>query len=461
MSAAALRSRGRTEAEEELDFFLELALWLAPRLADPTIEGLSVWLAHNVRDTHSKHILAQLLLLDHPVRKAGEEALIHVLASQLPCRVHVKTISRAAERNVDWPMTILQSAGQFPERFVLSSTATISDTRLKGALLYLAEVWHKQLATFGLPEYQARVNALRKALEPWFGTRYARTFFTARAENRLMRIDAPRCQLIGRALRLLHTRLPTNESEFLGAINEQYRLLRERIGHMVRGEAIPERKQRSLLDNIFEVSTRLSIVRAAERAGFNASIRERKGRAPVFFLARGSLVCEVGKGPPWREDDTPHDDRLISLRTDAGLGSRPSEPDVVLKFFLATGGSPSIFVLGDSKRNTRDTEGNWGYLRDSLDVAVAYQVAYGHLLQATLDPNVPGVKTALTPSFTLFTRYSPAIQVPLQRKSTVQTIAFRDMQLGVGDSVNATFLAWFEDLATQAEKWLMVNLNPT
>src|SRR5690606_26080554 len=118
----------------------------------------------------------------------------------------------------------------------------------------------------------------------------------------------------------------------------------------------------------------------------------------------------VSKGPPSGADGLVHD-RMAIVRQAAGVSHAPRQPDIRLAFWEASNPRLRVYALGDAKRNASGD--GVGYIKDSLDVAVLYLVAYARDLGVELSPD-PGrlLSAPIWPPFTLFVRRAPASAAP-------------------------------------------------
>lgn len=390
------------EMRQDLELFVDQVSWLGKHLRDPSRLGVMSWLGRVLRSEIRNH-LRSFFRADHPTHVYAELELLTLL--RRPWQKQAPQYSRLdmPERNVDWARTHVEELTSPPVRFWARDTVPMLDGGLLAGLCSLGRTM-LDLGTFGTisDERRATRDALRDAI-----ARVARAIgcrdgaYTHLHEQRLLRMGGE-----------------TRKSAL--TIREYLAFWRENFGaddDVVRlrafGQEIEEADLRCgqrTLDSLLEISSAISIVRAAIEARDEADlpngirweiddVDERDERnVPSMIIRAGTLSCHISK-------KSPHGDTLVPLLKGMGIPARGNQPDIVLKFSKQheDGQSNEIVVLVDAKRNA-EQDGR-GYLATSVETAAVYLVSFGHLMGVRFHPDGQGrIDGDVLPAVSLFCR---------------------------------------------------------
>lgn len=371
----------RKTTKREKAFFFSHAAWLVPQLADPSRRGLIVWVAEHL-EGDERHNLAQQLRLSHPDQHYAEEALKNFLDTSSP------TVRRARmnrtnnlTRHVDWPTTYERALYRPPLEYYERKPAQFPDEQLISALLGLADSWgrlHRALGDEGRARKLLALGAKRANI------RRRGVAYNHRLSQRLRQIDSETAEAIEGALRLLDA--------VFGAHEDDQKVFRE----------LPKKIHAEQSDVLLELIVLLCIARAAEQSKWEVEVEENtEQRMPHIVLSKGGLQCSLSKEKPRKSGGQDNQDRISYLRKLMGNdGSTGHEPDITLKFWREED-QKHVYVLGDAKRNVADDGQN--YIGRSVEAAVSYLAAYGHLMgvKPTQNHDDP-FDCEISPAFTLF-----------------------------------------------------------
>lgn len=425
-----------TTRPRDLELFLELAGWVAPKLATPTYHGFIGWLGTWL-ESEGVDVLSRLIPLDHPRQLAAESAVIAWLKKPPSVREIQVRRSDTIERSVDWVDTWVRSEGPIPYPYTLRGREAVEPKRVVSALQGLASGWSAVLKLF--PE-NAKRRDRASALDQVSQSGPFRAYTIA--EDRLLRSPRLGSEMVANAVRnalgimgLSLARDPEQERDNLGrACQELYHRLKAKN-----------------LNDLLEVSVRLAIARAALSAnqedhvtpgsGWKLDALARpKGKEgkPVMVLRAGDLTCVIAKRKPVHAGK-PVEDTLSLAGRGLGLNTQGNQPDVVLTFSLV-GTDRQITVLGDAKRNA-SSDGQL-YLSKSLELAAVYAVSYREAMKLRFSDKADvAFEGPVMPAMTLF-----MLQMPLSEPLDADTLiaGFRgDTSTDRGTPRQASWLAGF------------------
>lgn len=390
-------------ALSDLQLFAANTQWLLPRLQTPTLEGLVSWLSVHLRDDAAAR-LRRILVLDHPERLRAEDHVCRLLDRKLTASCSASYRSAVPDRGVDWPRTYLASYGRAPSEVWCSRVVELPDRALLGALAGLAAGWSAALAASSAGRHQRRAERLEAASQRADALGARASSYAQIHDAKIQRIDPEAARAIRRVNALPWLRLAEGERSGL-------RDAVQRLGTTL----LTNGERDSTLNSLLEVSVQLGIIRAAVEAPqadwptarpwrlIRPPGGSRRGAKYVTAVLRsGELVCEVSKGAPFQPGQAIVDG-LRPLRLAAGVSHSPRQPDIRLSFHHAARPHTRVFVLADAKRNASGTGAE--YIKESLDVAVLYLLAYARELGLALDERPCGLLSGpIWPPFTLFFR---------------------------------------------------------
>jgi len=376
--------------QDDIDLFVHQSCWVYSQLERPGLDSMVEWVSGQMHEeARIRRSLLLRLEVDEPARIRGERALCVALA-EAPVRNKVQWHRTSIpERDVDWPRTAEESAALPPSEFWSRRVAKVLDRELLAALCTVARRWRDQLVLVHAGHHHAfRVHSLESALAvvPRGAEHSASLDRWSLARLRQSELlSAAQFEDLVRALGRFDRAVPVAQIE---AIFREV-LLKE--AH--------EQCWRSL-DNLLEISARMSVARAAHSRGWRLHpVLGDTGGAGTLLLHRGPLRLEVSKRAPGL-------DRFVEVRERSGLARHrraySGQPDCVLRFWHVDTPQYPLVVLGDAKRNREMT----GLLRDGLRTAVYYQAAFSRQLGIRLEDG--RFEGGLRPHCTLFYRRGPS-----------------------------------------------------
>ena len=432
----------------ELALFFSHAGWLVPQLADPSRRGLIVWVARHL-ERDERQNLAHHLRLEHPVQEEGEKALKRFLDTDPTVRRMRMNRTENLTRHVDWPTTYERALWHPPLEYYERKPAEFPDEQLVSSLLTLADSWGRLHNVLGDPKRGRGLLALRgkRHQKQRYGVAY-----DIRMSQRLRHLDSDAAEAIDRAVRLLDGAFGTHQDD-----SEVFEDLAEII-------------QDEQSDVLLELIVLLSIARCAGECGWDVAPHENdEQRMPQILLSRGEWRCSLSKEKPHEASSAENADRISWLRKQMGNDdSTGHEPDITLRFWREGEEENAVYVLGDAKRNV-SAEGK-AYIGPSVEAAVSYLAAYGHLM--AVEPAGKGerdpFKCTISPAFTLFflkgmhrvagVKEPESVAALLGNGDDCPSVIGLDLEhLGTVESgwePSPVLKAWFKRISTMARAYL-------
>jgi hypothetical protein len=405
----------------DVDLFVEQAIWLGPRLRDPSRLGVVNWLGQRL-EPEARRALVQLFPLMHPVQVAAENAVCQLLARAIVVQHERVRRVDVVTRSVDWPATYANSFSGVrpPLPYLARLRHSMPDRACLNALATLAQSWSRvlELAAAAAPGGAHRIDLvemrrslLQSAITPHLARGLAPGLFNPRHAARLRALDdvaAVQVAAIEKACKFWSQLFGTNDTSDADRLRSMGRFL-----HASDAENI---------DTLLEATVALSVARAAEQAEradwpteqpwIMVNADDGAAKYPAIRLRSNDLNCEISKGTPFevvKDGSRRKIADLLSPWADEALRatgkprSRGRQPDLILAFWLESRPHRIVFVLGDAKRNaTGDGE---PYLRGALEVAATYLMSFGYRMGLQVPDRHGGpIVTALNPGVTIFCR---------------------------------------------------------
>ncbi|MEO8179429.1 MAG: hypothetical protein ABI895_11420 [Deltaproteobacteria bacterium] len=376
----------------EIDLFVEHATWLAPRLPDPSRQGLVAWLAANMGGEAVRWLIHRMPLR-HPVQQQAEDVLIDLLQHDFIRAQRTRQVLDRPDRAVDWAETYLRACGRSPTEFVSYNTRPSVDMATVSALKGIASTWALALeACEDDSGFQIRAAKLRRACEPY--QPWAPAPFDAARERAIARLGAE-----GKAALVILRKAFGYWQDAFGedGDNESLRRL----------AAALEPPTVSNVNTLLELAATLSIVRTALTVAPTGSAvcwelapeSWQFGSCGIELRAE-AWRCRISKGLLTEADGKPVTDGLNQSLKAMGLDCIGNQPDIVIRFWHSERPWRTIFALADAKRNRTGNGEN--YLRCSVEAAAAYAFSYAHVLGLYVDVAGGVCRGLVNPLVTLF-----------------------------------------------------------
>lgn len=436
----------------DVKLFIDLAVWYAEK-RDMTVHQFLIWFTSCLSSIKSDDCKKMFPFFLEEQREA-EVVLCDLLSRDFVKKQKVRTVGTRINRHTNWPRTYAKSSAQVPLEYYGVEIQKALDSSLLGGLAYVAQEWKEWLEKIVelIPEkesetanFKNRVEALKKAIEE--------------ARKRGVYLRALVFSPIQRQ-RILKYVKPEQKKSFLQRISlwNDYRIRNlkpviEQVTVLIKKMQSEPDKNQTNLNNLFETTSHLSILKAATDAGNGWEFVPTKTDQISYHLKSGELCLKLGKGNPGKLFPmckySKNSDRMLQLRQLAGQRGSGYEPDIVMGFYHEGCEDAPHVVFGDAKR----------YIES--DISGAYKstiastmVAYGHWGKLSIVPSADWGKAFITdvkPFFTLFVINSETGPEP--EDSPVRTITLDQMTLKNKNSPE--LIAWFLSLSEQAKKVLM------
>jgi hypothetical protein len=459
----------------DIDMFVDQVAWLGRHLRDPSRLGVVSWLGRALRPEVRTQLYG-LFRADHPLVQRAEAELLRLL--RRPWQKHAPRYARldVPERNVDWTRTYVEELTSPPSSFWSREVVQMLDAGLLGALCSLGQTL-LDLGAMGeiSPDRRTLRSALAHAIEMISrSVGRHRIPYTTLHEQRLLRMD-PEAHAAARSISAC---LDFFRSKF--GSDEDLDGLRALASQISEADL---RCSNRTLDSLLELSASIAIARAATSTtsarGVADSLSwqlldvdERDDKnVPQIRMVAGPFTCVISK-------TAPPEDALVPLLHQMGLTTRGHQPDIVMTFTLQSedGHQASIVALADAKRNA-DKDGR-RYLADSVEAAIVYAMAYGHLMGLRAHPGGRAhIDGDILPAVTLFCRQgvqlvagsgpgAEEIVARLQHPAPLPAVVALDVRhfQGGGESRRSgspILSAWFARVARQAQHALRHRLADT
>ena len=444
------------------DLFIQQATWLGHELQMNTARFLE-WLTSYVEVKDRDFILQALPFFQTRKHRWAEETLCELLETDFRTQQKVRSTSTRIHRKTDWPRTYIKAYPLAPQRYHIVETKAVPDHILLGILAALARSWAGIARKLALMfndghDFAMRAESLENAVHSARsrGIRPCPGTLTSHYQQTIRRMIPPEKAKTFLDI-LLHWNNPIQQETA-----KQLALLLKRMP----GPAQAVDNQ----DTLFELTTHLSILRAAREKGWildgTSSGRDVKNTSFCFQLRKNGFFCRLGKGNPKKifpessiaKKDS---DRMLGLRRLAieNFGGSGYEPDIVLGFYRTGQENSPIVVFGDAK-NYKNSEISKAY----KETVASTMVAYGHWAGLSItNENVPAAafNCPVRPFFTLFCVLKDTVTMrpPSKQRDednpdaipVVLTFPLTDMEK-FGD--NSELNQWFSKINERVDKVL-------
>ena len=455
-----------TENNDDVKLFLALALWLGKK-REMTVNQFLTWFTSYI-STENKDYFKAIVPFFMEEQQRAENTLCSLLERDFLQKKKIRTVGSKITRQTDWSRTYAKAIPNIPIEYHGVEIQKQLDTLLLGALACIAgewQMWLEKIVAWSPDDEWKKSDEIIAITKRVFSLKNAIGQVRKRGVVARSSLLSPKHRQI-----ILEFVEPNDREAFLKSLNRwsQYSV-KDLKTVMSKIERIIEKmlNDDANLDNLFEATSHLSILKAATDGDSGWSFVSDEISIPrktLYHLKRGALNFELGKGNPGslfenskHIQNNKQADRMLQIRELGGHSGSGYEPDIVMGFYLDGYKHEVYVVFGDAKRYKKS------------DIAGAYKstiastmIAYGHWGKLEIKPNSCWEKafcSPVKPFFTLF--YVPDFGSKNTKKkdegkdSPVRTFTLEQMKLksndGASDLVN-----WFKALYEQAESVLFL-----
>jgi len=390
---------GADSFDSDIALFLKLALWFAEK-QKMTVDKFLYWFTSYLSKADEKYF-ASIFPFFNKEQAAAEEILCEILKKDFRIQRKKRIVSSKISRQTDWPKTYAKAIPHIPVNYHGSENHEKLDSSLLGALVGIAEEWLKWLSRIDEYNFDKSIATRKKNLTSAVDLAKKRgvvarsTILTRQHQQKVLKhIKADKRDLFLRSINRWYGQLVSDLSPTMELIEK---IIRKNF------------KDDGNLDNLFEATCHLSIVKAATEGSSNwklISHTENTSSKTVYNLKREDINFRLGKGNPknlfpsseYAKSDK--SDRMLQIRELAGQTGSGYQPDIVMGFYLDSDIEKPHVIFGDAKR----------YLNS--DVSGAYKstiastmVAYGHWGKLEIKPEQDWENAFFSPVMPFFTLF--------------------------------------------------------
>lgn len=398
--------------EGDVKLFLDLALWFGKK-REMTVNKFLSWFSSYL-STDNKDYFKRIVPFFMEDQQRAEITLCELLERDYLQKKKIRTVGSKITRHVDWPKTYAKAIPYFPIKYHGVEIQTQLNISLLGALVGIAgewKVWLERIVDWKsdtIWKESEEIKAIKKR-----AAKLTNAIEKAKKRGALAHsyaLSAKHRQII------LNFVTPENRESFLKSLNRWsdysvkdlssvMKKVERIILEMVNDDAN--------LDNLFEATSHLSILKAATepidkggRSWLFVSTEISDHKKTTYHLKHENINFKLGKGNPGKlfpeskHVDGQQSDRMLQLRELGGHSGSGYEPDIVMGFYR-TGRERDVHVIfGDAKRYKQsDISGAY------KSTIAPYMIAYGHWGKLEMKA-VPSWEIAfrapVMPFFTLF-----------------------------------------------------------
>ena len=473
----------KSEIPVDVKLFIDLALWFGKK-REMTVNQFLSWFTSYL-STDNKDYFKRIVPFFMEEQQCAEITLCELLERDYLQKKKIRTIGSKITRHIDWPRTYAKAIPYLPVKYHGVEIQTQLDISLLGALAGIAEEWQIWLETIGAwssdstwqtsPEIKA-INRRALKLKKAIGEAKKRG-----AVSRSYALSAKHRQII------LNFVEPENKEAFLKSLNRWSDYSVKDLSSVI---AKVERiilkmvSDNANLDNLFEATSHLSILKAATESSSNWTFVATElsvNNKAIYNLKRGDINFRLGKGNPkhlfenskYAKPDK-YSERMLQLRELAGQTGSGYQPDIVMGFYHDHGDhdekNPHV-IFGDAKRYPES--GIAGAYKSTI---ASTMIAYGHWgkLEIKAEPCWDkAFRAPVQPFFTLF--FVPSSKDGKIRKQQIladfpiREFTLQQMQAPFvkeqppchqkeTQDENTDINAWFKKITEQIEKLFSVEI---